>query len=451
MMMEEQIIITSKDRRQQQQKQKQTTITASISRHQSSGLYRSDSIDSLNLTLEPPNFVHFRTLICVLLLSTFLVVCSAYDAKSKCVGPNNLSYFTFDEDFDYDEQTIEEIMEECTATFRSIIIPVATSTVVFGFISLFVVHRHLRYVERTCESMVPSHLLALLVLFVPLLCMGITWTYGIFAIMLRPKLSTTYYENPFKSLAAVDKLGWIGGNANLYYLSWSSEILVMILMYSVVVDIARWWHRGMIPQEGTSRRVILPTPSFKEQIHQIMLSSTSASNLASLYRIRRKSWYDFLIRLRERSGYWVVAFISSSLVLASSTYLFFEILLNLARDISNGNDVKYTDVCVITQGYESLPEQYCKRTLFAMLSGAVATVLSLVAIILHVVFRRNHATDVNHSCAEMEISIHAISMLEPGSSISLRVEFILSLIPSVFLGLNAVFATGGKYSYSFFS
>jgi hypothetical protein len=122
--------------------------------------------------------------------------------------------------------------------------------------------------------------------------------------------------------------------------------------------------------------------------------------------------------------------------------------MNLAREIGNGNDVRYTEVCVITQGYENLPEQYCKRTLFAMLAGAVATVFSLVAIILHVIFR--HATDVNHSCGGMEISIHAM-MLEPGSSINLRVEFILSLIPSVFLGLNAVFATGGKYSYPFIS
>jgi uncharacterized membrane protein YagU involved in acid resistance len=53
--------------------------------------------------------------------------------------------------------------------------------------------------------------------------------------MLPPKTdSGGYKDNPYKSLAAVDKMGHIGNNnVNLYYLSWMSQTLIMVLVYQV--------------------------------------------------------------------------------------------------------------------------------------------------------------------------------------------------------------------------
>mmetsp|Transcript_8218 Transcript_8218/g.14469 ORF Transcript_8218/g.14469 Transcript_8218/m.14469 type:complete len:826 (+) Transcript_8218:118-2595(+) len=413
---------------------------------QPTSIVRVDSADSLTATLEPPDFVHFRTLVGILILTTFLALCAAFDAEMKCLSAENLSWLNFDDDdsVEYDEETINEIMEECVETFRKVILPVAVANFILGLISILVIQGHLHRLNH--DSLVPSHLVALFYLLLPLLGSGVASTYLIWAIMLRPKLQTEDYENPFKSLAAVDKMGHIGGNANLYYLSWATEILILVLLYQVCVDIFRWWHRGFGPQEITARRVILPTPSFREQ-WQMMLSSTSPSKLASFYRQRRKTWYQFLIRLRERSGYWTAALFSSILVFASSSFIFIEVLVNLADDVSGGAPYKYRDVCSIIDGNDQLPEQYCKRTVFAIAAGATGTVLSLMGIILHLIFRRENATDVsNHNCGELpeiEIAIHALPILEPVSSnLTLKIEFILSLIPSLLLGLNAVFATG---------
>jgi hypothetical protein len=430
------------------------SIPALPQRHEISRL---DSTDSLtNPMLEPPDFAHFRTLIGALMLTTFLAICSAFDAKLKCLSPTNLSWFTLDDDDailddgadpvdEYDESTIYEMMEECVATFRLVILPVGSATALFGTAALLVIHRHLSYVSAAAETLVPSPLLALLVLFAPLFAIGCAWTYGIFEIMLRPKLTDgSFEENPFQSLGAVDKMGHVGENANLYYLCWASEILITVLLYLVCVDIFRWLHSGFAPQEVAAHRgAIRPTPSFHDQIHA-MLSSTSATKLASFYRQRRKTWYQFMIRLRERSGYWVAAFFFSLLVVASSTYVYIQVLVNLAKEMSEGAPFRLREVCHVVKGNYELPEQYCKRTTFAVLSGTIATCLSITAVIHHLIFRRGNAAYAqNQSCGEMEIALHALPILEPVSSnINLKIEFILSLIPAILLGLNAVFATG---------
>ncbi|KAG7361177.1 hypothetical protein IV203_036277 [Nitzschia inconspicua] len=413
-------------------------------------IFRMNSTESLGLSLEPPHFISFRGLIYALLLSTFLAVCAAFDAKMKCVDHENAAYFRFEGEEEgyianYDDDTINLIMKECRDTFRLVILPVAGTTFFFGLISVLIVQLHIQRVECSHNSLIPSHLSALLKVFLPLLCVGVAWSYGVYAIMLKPKLQDAWdaeLNNPFQSLAAVTIDGHIGGNANLYYLCWTSEILIMVLLYQVGVDSFRWVHKGFSPQERSDNTIIQPTPSFHDQIHA-MLSSTSVSRVASFYRQRRKTWYQFLIRLRERSGYWVVAFFASLLVFASSGFLFVQVLINLAVDIQGSSDFKYREVCAILEGNEEFPEQYCLRTVFATLSGAIATAISIFGIILHLIFRRGSVSDSAQTCGELEVAIHAVAMLQPVSSnISLKIEFFLSLIPTLLLGLNAIFATG---------
>jgi hypothetical protein len=418
---------------------------------QSPEIFRVDSTESLILSLEPPHFHTFRGLLYSLFLSTFLAVCAAFDAKMNCLDDENMAYFRYEGEEEgyianYDQETITLIMDECQATFQLVILPVAGTTLLFGIISILIVQRHLHHIESTHYRQIPSHLSALLMLLPPLLIIGISWSYGIYAMMLRPKLQGVWgaeLSNPFQSLAAVTMDGNIGGNANLYYLLWTSEILIMVLLYQVCVDSFRWVHRGFLPQpKDDNHTMIQPTPSFHEQIHT-MLSSTSASKVASFYRQRRKTWYQFLIRLRERSGYWVVAFFASLLVFASSSFLFVQVLVSFAAGIYGSSHFKYHEVCDIIQASDDFPEQYCRRTVFAALSGAIATIFALLGIILHLIFRRGNATDISPTCGEMDVTIHAVAMLEPVSSnVSLKIEFFLSLLPSLLLGLNAIFATG---------
>ena len=332
-------------------------------------IFRIESTESLCLSLEPPQFAMFRTLVSALLLSTFLAVCAAFDAKMKCTATDNLMWFNIEDEEElqelYESDTLTLMVEECIDTFRLVILPVAGATLVFGIVSLWIIHRHLRVIESTQSTLIPSHVSALLQLLPPLVIIGGVWTFGIYAIMLRPKLQDAWkvndeFENPFQSLAAVDVMGHIGANANLYYLSWASQILSAVLIYQVCVDSFRWWHRGFSPQEKTAEAIIQPTPSFHDHIHA-MLSSTSASKVASFYRQRRKTWYQFLIRLRERSGYWVVAFFASLLVFASSSFVFVQVLVNLANSIYVNTAFKYREVCHIVEGNDELPEQYCKR------------------------------------------------------------------------------------------
>jgi hypothetical protein len=414
-------------------------------------IFRVDSTESLSLSLEPPHFVLFRTLVSALILSTFLAVCAAFDAKMKCTATDNITWFNIENEEDlqalYESDIINLMVEECIDTFRLVILPLAGPTFVFGTLSLWIIHRHLRNIETSRCTLIPSHLSALLKLLPPLIIIGAFWTYGIYAIMLRPKLQDAWkvdaeFDNPFQSLAAVDMMGHIGANANLYYLSWTSEILSNVLIYQVCVDSFRWWHRGFTPQEKTADAVIQPTPSFHDHIHA-MLSSTSASKVASFYRQRRKTWYQFLIRLRERSGYWVVACLASLLVFASSSFVFVQVLVNLASSIYGNATFKYREVCDIVEGNDELPEQYCKRTTFAMLSGAISAIFAMSAIVLHMIFRRGNSADAHPSCGDIDIAIHALPMMEPVSSnASLKAEFILSLLPTLLLGINAIFATG---------
>jgi hypothetical protein len=57
----------------------------------------------------------------------------------------------------YDEDTVDLIMEECRANFQLVILPVAGSTFVFGAISIIIVQLQLYHIESTHYSLIPSH------------------------------------------------------------------------------------------------------------------------------------------------------------------------------------------------------------------------------------------------------------------------------------------------------
>jgi hypothetical protein len=404
--------------------------------------------------MEPPNFGYYQLLIGFLILTTLLAVASGYDARSECLDQemywlkdflddDEKAQYQADDYLEYYEN--EEGRADCLQMFEYVILPVGTATVVLGTIALFILRGHVRFLETITEGRKPSHTSVLLKLFVPLFAILLVWTSAIFSIMLKPKVNPSLYnQNPYKSLAAVDQMGHIGDNANLYYLSWMCQAQSMTLVYYVMVECIR-----RIRRRDDEEPQIEQVRSFSEQITmheqiQTMLSYTSARRLAFLYKKKRKKWYQFMYHLRERSGMWVAAFFTSIVLVASSAYVFEQVLVTLAISIYGSDNFRVRDVCTIIRGSEQIPEEFCIRSSFAVIAGAVASGLCLVALIMHILVRRRSAADedMNNSCSVMATQVFPGAMDPETYRLQLAVEFLLSFCLSVLLGLNAVFATG---------
>lgn len=221
----------------------------------------------------------------------------------------------------------------------------------------------------------------------------------------------------------------------------------MMLVYHVFVECIRRYFRRR--QEASQH--IEQVRSFSEQITlheqiQTMLSYTSARRLASLYKQKRKKWYQFMYHLRERSGIWVAAFFSSIILLASSAYVFVQVLVTLATSIYGSDDFRYRDVCAITGGSKEISDGFCIRSSFAVVAGVVASGLCLVALIMHILVRRRSASDESkqNSCTIMATQVLPGAMDPETYRLQLAIEFLLSFCLSVLLGFNAVFATGAQ-------
>lgn len=393
---------------------------------------------------EAPDFRTFRMLIGSLMLTTLLAVGSALDARNQCVETDSEFWVEmFDDDaMDLESVNFQDGRKECLNMFHFVILPVGGGTILFCLAALCVINRHLSHVETTSEAFIPSHLSALLqLMFLLLIALGL-WTYGIGFIMLRPKNDFGKSSlNPYKTLAAVDSKGRIGDNANLYYLSWISQVLIMVLVYHVCVDCFRWWRKGFHPirRDGSKQNQHIIT--IHDQV-QAMLSYTASKRLVNIYRKQRKTWYQFMLRLRERSGFWVAALWCSLVVMASSSFLYVAVLVAHATDAMDGNAVRYRDVCAILKGHEELPEELCYRTSFAVVTGGAASFLCVVAIILHLLVRRKAAADEEQQCGAIAEQMLPGVMDPERSRIHLRLEFLLSFLLSCLLGLNAIFATG---------
>ena len=395
---------------------------------------------------DPPNFAQFRMLLASLLLTTVLAVGSALDARNQCIS-HELYYLldlVDDGSLDVNEMVVLAEQMECVYMFRSVILPVGGVTLFLGSIALWMIHRHVRYTDSLADNVHPSHSSALIKLLIVLLGTLAIWTYGIFDIMLRPKNeSSGNGRNPYNSLAAVDEMGHVGDNANLYYLSWISEGLIMVLVYQVCVDCFRWCRPGLKKKS--------PDVSSHNETGELgnvhdhaknMPSYTSAALPSSYYKERRKKWYQFILQLRIRSGIWVAALFASIVVLTSSAYLFNDVLIDLASQISYKKSFHYHEVCSIIEGETNLPTEFCRRTSFAVISGGVASCMCVTAVILHLLVRRQAANVAHRQCGVLAFDLLPALMSPESSHIPLWCEFLLSLCLSILLGLNAVFATG---------
>lgn len=162
----------------------------------------------------------------------------------------------------------------------------------------------------------------------------------------------------------------------------------------------------------------------------------------------RATWYQSLYRLRIRTGIWTATLTTTLIILASSLQIWRKVLIPTALKIDQS--AKFHDLCSILVD-SSLPGTLCARTSFSLVSGGIAALLSFGAIVMHLLARRDAAQLVNKDYDEKS---NAPSLIAPngldsfgGDFLPLKSEFLLAVVLSFSLGLNAVFATAVQVSH----
>ena len=399
---------------------------------------------------QDPEYKYLVTLVGILLLSTSLASIAGLDAKIHC---QSRQAYEINQLFDDDAvifSQLQRVQEQhaCVVMWRYVMLPVTVVTLMCGTMTLYLVRQ-----QQQQSSPYPWCLAHLFLLSLGML---LSWSYGIIAIMLRPR-NLQEDGNPYQSLAAVDNMGHVGDNANLYYLAWISVGLALAIVYQVSIDLvqqSRQQHHQHQQQQAykqptqtttTTHEIIVP-----ENVEATMLSYTSIQ--LQHYRQSRETWYNSLYRLRIRSGIWVSALLATSVVLASSLLLWRDVLTPTASKLmgnssSSSSTLSVRGVCAIlqTSGNSALPPELCLRTAFSIVSGGTAACLCIGAIVIHACTRHGAAAQViqDSSCHPvLSIAHHSDHFTKQRRNIPLRTEFILSVMLSLLLGLNAVLATG---------
>lgn len=168
-----------------------------------------------------PDWSHFTHLLAALLLTSGLGVLSAMDAKNQCLEHETYSLMELMDDDTYTryEQAAEfAAMQQhlCVTLFFEVVVPAGLTTSVlsfFGLIILFCQARQWTWLYVAKDDF-PRILRNLVILFWMLVVMVILQTYNVAWVMLIPK-NMSQEDNPYQSLAAVDRYGNVGDNANL--------------------------------------------------------------------------------------------------------------------------------------------------------------------------------------------------------------------------------------------
>ena len=408
-----------------------------------------------------PDTSHLPWLIAALMLTNALGVMAGLDAKHACLthetnallalrqsdddgGGNDAEEYIDYEDLGayedaYDEAFLQEAKNGCIRLFRRVLLPAMLATQITGFVGLIL----LRYLSRTSgETPGPPEALklciGLLVTATVILCSQV---YNVTFVMLSPRHTLNSSENPFHTLGAVDMLGHVSDNANLYYLTWLSVGIAMALFYQTITATMRAHQAAEVFKRNSS---LLPTTSW------YILSSDEDHE-------SRHAWYQSVYKLRIRTGVWMAAFLTSLVITASAQYIWKEVLWpHFSAETDDAAAVDENDsgvekdsmeslrglrfsVCqtIFVNSEEAISVAMCRRTAIAWLAGVLAMILCTVAIGTHWIARLVHT-----SATRADSSTGIFRNLLKRHRLPLGTELVLSIIVSLLLGYNAVFATG---------
>jgi len=268
-------------------------------------------------------------------------------------------------------------------------------------------------------------MVSLFVLFVVILGAQI---YHVMAVMLQPAHPGNYYSNsnnPYQSLAAVDRFGQVGDNANLFYLAWFCVGLATALVYQAAtagfrVQRAAQRHQRRSANHTTdtgsssSKAEASTTTSWRgddeEEKENPFSLQHSVHSHRNVYDQSRAAWYSSLYKLRLRTGIWTAAVLSCLIIVAAAQGIWRQVLWPSVQQVyaENNNDKKKDDIRLFSsyfsvcqaaslQSNGDFTPQLCRRTLAAWFTGLAAAVLCATAIVLHLVarYRRTHKAKDN--------------------------------------------------------
>jgi len=146
-----------------------------------------------------------------------------------------------------------------------------------------------------------------------------------------------------------------------------------------------------------------------------------------------------LYKLRVRTGIWIAALLCCLVIVASSQYVWSQVLWPFASQYTSGN--RYTQVCQVVASHSDFPAQLCGRTVASWLAGVIAACLCTTAIAMHWASRRS-VTQHDDGHEGEHHSTPILERLLVQQRLPLRTELLLSILLSLLLGFNAVFCTG---------
>ncbi len=282
-------------------------------------------------------------------------------------------------------------------------------------------------------------------LFLSMICFGL-WTYGMHRLSDDSDEVVENFDdeemNWFKfrhqSLGAINFLGEVGQNANLYYSSWISLILTIATVY----ELGRITFRQQISTNNLSSELDLISRHMVSQTKEIEMVMTWSKAQQHMVKVRRSTWHESLHKLRFRSGFWLVVLIASVIVFCSSS----RIWVNYVYPMAQANDT--LGQCTIINGFKArddmglLHPNMCQRTIASRATGLICVALSLAALAAHYHFYRLIGKEMEASSIILGQKQNTAQLLEKRKKlIPLRMEFGFAFALTVLLAYNAIFVT----------
>ena len=290
-----------------------------------------------------------------------------------------------------------------------------------------------------------------LLLFNSFICMGL-WIYAKIMIsnesnapMLDDDGDKNLFKLQFQSLGAINYIGEVGQNANLYYSSWFSVLTSVALVYELGRITSKHYHATQNIEAEleriTSHRVT--------QTNAIEMVMTWSKAQQQLIQDKRSAWHESLYKLRFRTGIWLTALIASILLFTSSRRVWNNDIYPTA--LANGEIGDDGIICTIFEGYISLQSRddmgfihpsECERTKAAKTTGIFCIGLSMFALVAHYNMHSLVAQEIRSSSKLLRNREDYGQILEKRRKlIPLRLECIFACIISFVLAINALFAT----------
>ncbi|GFH56102.1 hypothetical protein CTEN210_12578 [Chaetoceros tenuissimus] len=257
--------------------------------------------------------------------------------------------------------------------------------------------------------------------------------------------SQDLFKLRFQSLGALNYIGEVGQNANLYYSSWCSLAVSIALVY----ELGRITYKHFHVTKNLRHELDRITKYQFTQTNAVETVMTWSKSQQQVIKVKRSSWHEILYKLRHRTGLWLILLITSILIYTSSQRVWKNDIYPTA--LENGQIEEDGSVCSIVHGYISLKSRddyglihpsKCERTRAAIATGIFCVCLSLFALLAHFIMSRKVTAQIKSSSKLLnDRETYRELLRKRRKFVPLHLEAMLSCVISFVLAINAIFCT----------